>query len=544
MSAIVKPAPRPVATLRHHSSALTTVDFAKIAAIDCVLSGDAAGEVALWNVATRRVIASWQPHACAAILKVQALDSSSSNSNSDRSRILTQGRDGSLSVWDASQLNCKPRRSAGGAQSNPLPGLLATLDTGSYNFCKCATVRWFQSRKTASSAQVNNGDKGESSEETTVPSVVIDQSEKGNATECTGIGGLLASHKSDFVISRGSNNRGNTTRSEDQEVLASAKSHESFNSPSNGSNSSGSGNSTSGSSNKRTPEWVATACSEMSTIQLWDLRDPRQPVLTVAPSDSTPKTGMLMCLDLVGCKSDTREDGSSDYPSSDNAEGTNSNASTSCIEDAASSFLGCSSLVVVAGYESGHVLVFDLCTGTQIGQQQVHQEPVLSVVVGPRSMSTRRSDTGATISHSDSNDIEGRASSNTEARLQVISAAADAALAVSVLDLNGARKNNALLGPASAHLPLGNDDKHPGAEALAVKHLTTDSSVKSNDDSTALLACGGWDRRVRLFEWQAPHRPIAVLKQHTAAVAALAWGPNGSLLASASRDGNIALWTL
>lgn len=529
MSAIVKPAPRPVATLRHHSSALTTVDFAKIAATECVLSGDAAGEVALWNVATRRVIASWQPHTGAAILKVQALDSSSSNSNSDRSRFLTQGRDGSLSVWDASQLNCKPRRSAGGAQSSPAPGLLATLDTGSYNFCKCATVRWLQSKNTDSGAQINNSDKSEPSEETKAPSVVIDRSEEGNAAECTGIGSPLASQKSDFVGSRGSNNRCNAARSEDQEVLASAKSHESLNSPSNGSNSSGNGDSTSGSSNKRTPEWVATACSEMSTIQLWDLRDPRQPVLTVAPSDSTPKTGMLMCLDLVGYTSDTHEDGSSDYPSGDNADGKNNNASTSCIEDATSSFLGCLSLVVVAGYESGHVLVFDLCTGTQIGQQQVHQEPVLSVVVGPRS-------------YSDSNDIEGGASSNTEARLQVISAAADAALAVSVLDLNRARKNNALLGPASAHLPLGNDDKHPGAEALAFKHLTTDNSVKSDGDSTALLACGGWDRRVRLFEWQAPHRPIAILKQHTAAVAALAWDPNGSLLASASRDGNIALW--
>jgi len=505
-----------------------------------MLSGDAAGEVALWNVATRRVVASWQPHAGAAILKVQALSSSSNNSNSsDQSRLLTQGRDGALCVWDASQLNCKPRRAAGGPQSNPPPGLLATLYTGSYNFCKCATVHWVQDRKLPSSG---HNDVCEPSEQTPAPSAASGQSKEETSLERTGIGGLLASQNyNENVLRCESSDTGNAEGCDDQDCSAQGESK-----VSSSSSSIVSDNSKIESSSRNTPEWVATACSEMPTIQLWDIRNPQQPVVTVAPSDSTPKTGMLMCLDLIGCKSDIRGDSTSDCTRSANAENRTSGVSSSS-KGAASNLKGCSSLVVVAGYESGHILVFDLRTGAQIGQQQVHQEPVLSVVVGRRRGSVGILGTGADTKHNGGNDNENRAESTAEAHLQVVSAAADAALAVSVLDLNGAGDNEALLKPASARLPLGNDDKHPGAEALAAKYLDSNCSSSSNcnnNDSTALLACGGWDRRVRLFEWEAPHRPIAVLKLHTAAVAALAWNPDGSLLASASRDGNIALWGL
>ena len=50
--------------------------------------------------------------------------------------------------------------------------------------------------------------------------------------------------------------------------------------------------------------------------------------------------------------------------------------------------------------------------------------------------------------------------------------------------------------------------------------------------------------QVRVFEWAPPCRRLAVLRQHSAAVCGVAWSPDGKLLASAGRDGNIALWSL
>ena len=56
-----------------------------------------------------------------------------------------------------------------------------------------------------------------------------------------------------------------------------------------------------------------------------------------------------------------------------------------------------------------------------------------------------------------------------------------------------------------------------------------------------LLAAGGWDKRVRLWQWKR-WKPLAVLKQHTETVTAVHFSADSRWLASASNDRTIALW--
>lgn len=58
------------------------------------------------------------------------------------------------------------------------------------------------------------------------------------------------------------------------------------------------------------------------------------------------------------------------------------------------------------------------------------------------------------------------------------------------------------------------------------------------------IAAGGWDGAVRLFDWKR-RRPLARLRYHAQAVSEVAFCDGaGRTLASASRDGTVALWEL
>jgi WD40 repeat protein len=57
----------------------------------------------------------------------------------------------------------------------------------------------------------------------------------------------------------------------------------------------------------------------------------------------------------------------------------------------------------------------------------------------------------------------------------------------------------------------------------------------------ALLASGGWDRHVQLWD-PSTGGLLTVLERHDDPVEALAWSPGGALLAVGRQDGTVRLW--
>ena len=120
-----------------------------------LLSGDCDGVVALWQLLRRRVLAEWRPHLGSAVLKAQQFG----NACDMPPQILTQGRDGLVQIWDTSRLNFTPRRASATSTTQEGTNFMATIgiNTGSYSFCKCATLRW---SKHTSISKVSDQSKG------------------------------------------------------------------------------------------------------------------------------------------------------------------------------------------------------------------------------------------------------------------------------------------------------------------------------------------------------------------------------------------------
>lgn len=146
--------------------------------------------------------------------------------------------------------------------------------------------------------------------------------------------------------------------------------------------------------------------------------------------------------------------------------------------------------VILAGYENGSLLAWDLQTSNIIDELKVHSEPVMCLDF-------------------DSSSLRG------------VTGSADNMFAVFRLTQQGK-----LTAEKTVEI------KNPGL-----------SAVKIRGDSK-ILATGGWDSKVRIFSWKSS-KPLAILNYHTQSVDALAFSEfSDKLLGVGSKDGRISLWSL
>lgn len=97
-------------------------------------------------------------------------------------------------------------------------------------------------------------------------------------------------------------------------------------------------------------------------------------------------------------------------------------------------------------------------------------------------------------------------------------------------------------------MPIVNGEVGPPAASLEVPvtneaHGSGGIQTLSIRPDGKLLAAGGWDRRVRVWQWKR-FKPLAVLQHHTATVNAVHFSHCSRYLATASCDKTIALWSL
>ena len=68
------------------------------------------------------------------------------------------------------------------------------------------------------------------------------------------------------------------------------------------------------------------------------------------------------------------------------------------------------------------------------------------------------------------------------------------------------------------------------------------NEIKVRNDKV-LVACAGWDKRIRLYECSSS-RPMAILRHHKGAVTGLDFCPSTGAIASSSRDARIGIWNV
>eukprot|EP00128_Syssomonas_multiformis_P012346 Colp12_sorted_trinity150504_noHs@14186 len=149
-----------------------------------------------------------------------------------------------------------------------------------------------------------------------------------------------------------------------------------------------------------------------------------------------------------------------------------------------------------AGYEDGSLILWDLRMNAPLAETKAHKEPVLCVDADS------------------SGDF-------------LLSGSADPAVRLWTIGQEASNYNFTTC--ATAEL------KQAGIANVAFRH------------DTKIIATAGWDHRIRIFKRKGL-QPLAVLKQHTDTVSAVCFShPHsrfGTLLAAASRDERISVWSL
>eukprot|EP00064_Thunnus_orientalis_P007355 superscaffoldBa00000810_g7375 len=149
--------------------------------------------------------------------------------------------------------------------------------------------------------------------------------------------------------------------------------------------------------------------------------------------------------------------------------------------------------LLLAGYEDGSLLLWDVTQRSKLSEAKAHPEPVMCMTF------------------------------DTE-RLRGISGSSEKKLSPWMLD----GQNNLQLQDCVTLV-------NPGVSQLCIR------------GDGKLLASAGWDHRVRVFGWK-KLRPLAVLQYHTDMVLSVAFSdhkdPRQRLLAAGSKDQRISLWSI
>ncbi|KAM9858673.1 guanine nucleotide-binding protein subunit beta-like protein 1 [Aulostomus maculatus] len=148
--------------------------------------------------------------------------------------------------------------------------------------------------------------------------------------------------------------------------------------------------------------------------------------------------------------------------------------------------------LLLAGYEDGSLLLWDISQRSTLSQTKAHPEPVMCLTF------------------------------DTE-RLRGVSGSSEKKLSSWMLDGQNLQLQDCvtLVNPGISQLCIRGDGK--------------------------LMASAGWDHRVRIFSWK-KLRPLAVLQYHTDMVLSVAFSnhkePKQRLLAAGSKDQRISLWSI
>uniref|UniRef100_A0A4W6EMS6 Guanine nucleotide binding protein (G protein), beta polypeptide 1-like n=1 Tax=Lates calcarifer TaxID=8187 RepID=A0A4W6EMS6_LATCA len=149
--------------------------------------------------------------------------------------------------------------------------------------------------------------------------------------------------------------------------------------------------------------------------------------------------------------------------------------------------------LLLAGYEDGSLLLWDVTQRSKLSQAKAHPEPVMCLTFDTK-------------------------------RLRGISGSSEKKLSSWILD----RQDNLQLQDCVTLV-------NPGVSQLCIR------------EDGKLLASAGWDHRVRVFSWK-KLRPLAVLQYHTDMVLSVAFSdhqdPKQRLLAAGSKDQRISLWSI
>ncbi|CAM9650134.1 unnamed protein product, partial [Ectocarpus sp. 13 AM-2016] len=144
------PPPVPVTVLRGHTSGVHASCYLNE---DILLTGSEDGAVKLWNLERRRAFAEFE--ATSHGMGVQRLD------HLGRGKIVSQGRDMLIKVWDAESLAAGGGSGDGSSSRTAItPQPLQVLPTGAFHFCQFALTRWREEARPKGKESTNSSSAG------------------------------------------------------------------------------------------------------------------------------------------------------------------------------------------------------------------------------------------------------------------------------------------------------------------------------------------------------------------------------------------------